>query len=310
MRRTIENRSFADIMKSKTEGDSWQVKSASDPFCPGPVDIGKGKDWVSTTPKGNGDGSEGEERMAKTTNPLNNPNGGTKSINNKQVLQMDKANDADTAMDATAQQVNPGHIGKTTRPDSTYADDIDVGAFRTIYGRDPTIEELRYMAGQGEEGILNPEMFEAGTEDNGPQFDTEEEAIEAYGPSWAGKSLSQMIAERNGTGFFKTQYPVGIPTNGTVEGSIGAYRQQKLANADMARATEKVPDKIEYNSIPGRLTNSIGVHKPTSMPDVDRNFRAKKVAERFTGPGVDYGSRELDDGADILSEEEDEYEGE
>lgn len=109
MRRTVENRSFADMMKSKAGGDGWQVKGASYPFSPGPVTIGEGKDWATTDVKGNGDGSEGSERMAKdgiSPKRLSNPDGGLRSIDTRQQLQADKVNDSDNIADAAKAQAD------------------------------------------------------------------------------------------------------------------------------------------------------------------------------------------------------------
>lgn len=118
MRRTVENRSFADMMKSKAGGDGWQVKGASYPFSPGPVTIGEGKDWATTDVKGNGDDSEGSEKTMKGSVPkLSDPHGGAKSVDTRQQRQVDMVNDSDNIADAAkAQADSTEHVALSMRP--------------------------------------------------------------------------------------------------------------------------------------------------------------------------------------------------
>lgn len=170
MRRTIENRSFADMMKSKTKDDGWQITKASDPFYPGPVEIGEGKDWVNTTPKGNGDDSEGSEKTMKAANIKADPNGGAKSISTKNVLEQDKVNDASGVEDASSTHIEESAEGEKR--------------FKEEMAKQPPATNL----GEAERNVHN--VLNNMERKKGDPFKTV-------------KSLGEMITEKNGTGFFK-----------------------------------------------------------------------------------------------------------
>lgn len=133
------------------------------------------------------------------------------------------------------------------------------------------------------------------------------------------KGISQCMAERlaQGTqrGAFSKAYPVDIPSNGTPEGAIGAFRQQQLDKADVARALEKQIGTA--GDMRTRTTmNDIGVEKPRVMiyikhPDGTIEDITEKVPPTMMDLAeigkfeatTDYGSREPDD--EVIETEDD-----
>ena len=133
------------------------------------------------------------------------------------------------------------------------------------------------------------------------------------------KSISQCIAERQGKtprGAFSKAYPVDIPSNGTIEGAIGAAKQQKLDDADTKRKLVKQSNLLE--DMRTRTTmNDIGVGKPRVMvyikhPDGTMEDITEKVPPTMMDLAdlgkfeatTDYGSREPDDDEDVEYESE------
>ena len=129
------------------------------------------------------------------------------------------------------------------------------------------------------------------------------------------KSISQCIAERQGTtprGAFSKARPVDVPSNGTIEGAIGAAKQQKLDNADIERRSEKQGNLLK--DMRTRTTmNDIGVGKPRLMvyikhPDGTMEDITEKVPPTIIDLAdlgkfeatTDYGSREPDDDVEDL----------